>query len=560
MNGVTKEEHDLHADSIAEAKLLWSASSSTRYIESIRRSLAVLRPFRTVLSKQAIAVDPRVSASRDPIDAIIGNAFRAGRDLTTREASGEPSNAEALKLMMGGRPRPPTSQPLPKEPSMSENDKQLLVRLNLVLWSDKFKPELARSIIRSLYDNAEITGYNWAGSFLHAVGTDSREKLANRLKLLTAVSRTLAGDTPYGRSARGAAAGIYRKGRPHKDAFKLMGFAEEFKHGNSQLSALEGLLQDAIDKGIRNRVREATIVGEASAGAEHIGESHIPIVGPDVISRMVGGKPFNAAAPNGRTENIRSKKPIKKPTPLKVSSKKNLKNLNELGPYYDLIVEELAFSVSALAKRGFIPVIVTNDLKEGVEIRFDTRVGTSTAVGSIHIDGPKRSKAIAATSDHVTILMNYYEKVPVGSHGWYARHFTDDPLAETYRSKGFNPLHYLVLQNTALSPIDAQGKPEAREVTSPFMVAAWSHLSGCAAEDPEPRGAVSRRADGLEILKFNGCCGKEFVLLCKGSNSWRLSDQDNLVAAGSDGDALIDVLDRVVVQAREVAGELAYQP
>ncbi len=535
MKGVTDEEHDLHAESIAAAKLLWDTPSSTPYIETIRKSLAVLKPFKATLSKLAIGIDPRVSDNREPVDAMIGNSFRAGRNFATKDASAEPSNAEAMKLMMSGRPLPNIdarpSVRLPRKPGMVWKDLKLFEELLEVVRFGAFNVERARAIIRDLSDRAESEGSIWVESFLEAVGNDSGEKLDNRRRLLSDSGSVLAGFTPYAREARELARGIHEFWPDSERAAKFMGFGEKLRGHNHNDLPIEALLQDAIDRGIRKRVQQARMSGESPAGVEFIGDhDHPPILGLKETKRMMGDRPSADAV-------------------LKVSRKKNPKNLKDLGPYYDPVVEELAFRVvPVMARKGFIPVIVIDDLEQGVEIRFDTKVGRSSAVASVYIDGPARSSGRSATWDDVTILSNYYEKVRVGSNGWYACRFAKDPLADTYRSDGMHPLEYLMLRNTKLPPVGEKRALGAREITSTFMVEAWTHLSGSYGAHSELRGKAAMIGRGYERLKFNGSDGREFTLLCKGDSSWNLSSEKILIASGKNVATLIDALDEMAIK------------
>jgi hypothetical protein len=535
MQGVTDEEHDLHANSIAEAKLLWDTPSSTPYIETIRKSLAVLRPFKATLSKLAIGLDPRVAANREPVDAMIGNSFRAGRNFATRDATAEPSNAEAMKLMMSGRPLPnidarPSVQ-LPRKPGMGWKDLKLFKELLEVVRFGAFNVERARAIIRELSDRAEDTGSNWVSNFLEAVGNDSGEKFANRRKLRHDAGSTLAGFSPYASEARKLAREIHEFWPDSDRAAKFMGFEEELRGHYKNLLPIEALLLDSLDRGIRKRVQQARTTGESPTGVEYIGDhDHPPILGLKETSRMMGDRPSNDI-------------------PLKTSRKKHLKDLKDLGPYYDLIVEGLTFNVvPALARKGLIPVIVTDDPEQGVEIRFDSRIGRSSAVASVYIDGPARSSVRSATWDDVTIRVNYYEKVSVGSNGWYASRFTEDPLADTWRSEGMHPLEYLMLRNTKLPPVGEKKARGAREIASTFMVEAWTHLSGSYGAHSELRGKAAMIGRGYERLKFNGSDGREFTLLCDGESSWSLSSERISIASGKNVATLIDVLDEFVIK------------
>lgn len=535
MQGVTDEDYDLHAETIAAAKLLWDTPSSTPYIETVRRSLAVLKPFKAALSKIAIGIDPRVSVNREPVDAMIGNAFRAGRNFATKDASAEPSNSEAMKLMMSGRPLPNVdakpSVRLPRKPGMGVKDVQLLGELLEVVRFGAFNAERARSIVRNLSDRAESIGSAWVSDFLEAVGSDSGEKLDNRRKLLSDAGWVLAGSTPYASEARKLAREIHEFWPDSERAAKFMGFEEELCGHYRNLLPIEALLRDAIDRGIRNRVQQARLTGESPAGVELIGDRNdAPALGPKETKRMMGDRPSD--------DDI-----------LKVSRKKNPKKLQDLGPYYDLITEGLAYNaVPAQARKGFIPVIVADDLEQGVEIRFEARVGRSSAVASVYIDGPSRSSGRSATWDDVTIMVNYYEKVRVGSNGWYACRFVKDPLADTYRSEGMHPLDYLMLRNTKLPPIDGRGEPGAREIRSAFIVEAWTHLSGSLGIDAELRGKAARKGRGFERLRFNVADGREFTLLCNGDKSWNLSSEESQVVSGKDIATLIDALDEMVIK------------
>jgi hypothetical protein len=548
MRGVDEDDHDLHADSIAAAKLMWDSPMSTAYMESIQTSSEVLAYENSVLRSTAVAIDPRVGPNKRPLESLVFQAFRDGRNIATKEAASDPANSNIVELMTGGRPSttfdPPKTTPLPHGMHLGRDGMAILQDLRDNLWYGDFNQERACALAKMLVASAEDSGARWAERFLAAAGSDTQEKLENRKRLLreawSAVSSYVTTFRPQTRA-------IYSEVPMSRAAEKMMGVGSDLlggRYGNNY-HPLEALLHDAAIRGIVKTVKLAEARKKNTAGLDFLRERYVeneaPLLSQETADRMTGasssGKMPERAGVSWTPEDLISEV---RSTP--ASKKKWFHDLEDAGDYYRLIALRLQPARRDLyMKKSLDAVIIRVASTDTVEVRFEDQRGRGVAPASLLIPGPKRTGKTYATLDDVVVSSVFFENVRLGTTKGFIRHFKEDPLTPTYRENGMSPIDFMMHRNMTSPLVNDAIIKKSTENSSMILADAWTYLMARPEADAIKGKALTTPKDE-DFLKIEIEGRAAIMVFAKPNNVWQINDGGKIVQ-GTDVKSLIAALD-----------------
>lgn len=509
MKHTLPEEDILHADMIAAARQLWSLPSETPYIITVRQSLERLKPHRKVLDTVSISIDPRVSGNRQPTDAMLGNAFRSGRNHAVKLVNESEDSKRAVELMMDGRalpsaPQPSSAELLPTFPQLDTGSLGKLKELHGIVKKVPFDLDRAQQLVADLYTSAESMGRTWASSFVNAVGNDAPEVFQQRKKLLQQAKYVLHdrhGFFIWTHQAK--VESVYSTYPPTSAAahFLRIDDVSEPPKRNPQArkkryTDLLELLSDAFDKGVKDRLKLAAKDEESPTAVAYSVDANLNVRASDATRIRLCG--------NGR-ERLRAVA------------------LDELGDFYGEIVNTLkGYVVPAIKQTKLKLVILANDVEDGIRIEFRSQDNWAVGAASAWVPGPRQTTNKKAAWTSASFESLYHRRIPVGDDGWFARDFSQaDPLLEDAYPIGIDPVDYLVLRNTGLDPIRRDDKTSSKEIKSRILFKAWKCIANSGADLERMDIKVSRDRDGTEHLRcWDSYCHHRIKISANEDGEW----------------------------------------
>jgi hypothetical protein len=527
---VSSYEYHSHRSMLEAAQLMRDAPAKTPYMEAIRKSLEANPAQKRMLDLAAVARNAKLASAPNPAENAILEAFVAGRAQAKGVLIARNDQCNGADLILGKTTVDKLIFNFPHEdgPVLRESGKSAIFGLEQALTERDGDESDIMETLEELCEIARDASGNWTGHFLNSMEHATPADL-NRFGNLTETAR-LVRDDP-------ASLGFFRP---------LLEMLQDVRGKQlTSAAALRMMGYDAATKSFSPRPPILTAVIDAFKADRDYNINCERDENP-----TSPGVAFMSQPSQGEAEIVvrRPKKGFLGPSiGLKGSDRPNPTKLEELGPFYQFVVDDLINKIApSLVTMGLHPVVKTEDAESGILVGFETADGKGHGAVDLYFKGPSESPLSHATWLNAHYESVYNERRNVGTDGWFAIHTPDYPYESGHFDSAKEAIECTIRWTVENDLLWDDDRLLEKQVRSKAMADAWNRVEAHMIGNDEFHATVVRDDDGTEHLKFNDLAGVAHVISLNPDDMWTMSSGDSTVLETDDLSAVEALIEATV--------------